>query len=83
MERPIEPNMGPSLVDVLWCTFESTVLIQGLLHFLCEETSVLNETLHQVDNTEKKIYKIIVMYYILNITFLNTVVNVHLSNPEI
>jgi hypothetical protein len=24
MERPIEPNMGPSLVDVLLCTFEST-----------------------------------------------------------
>ncbi len=24
MERPIEPNMGPSLADVLLCTFEST-----------------------------------------------------------
>jgi hypothetical protein len=23
MERPIEPNMGPSLADVLLCTFES------------------------------------------------------------
>ncbi len=24
MERPLEPNMGPSLADVLLCTFEST-----------------------------------------------------------
>jgi hypothetical protein len=24
MEGPIEPNMGPSLADVLLCTFEST-----------------------------------------------------------
>jgi hypothetical protein len=24
MEGPIEPNMGPSLADVLFCTFEST-----------------------------------------------------------
>ncbi len=24
MEEPIEPNMGPSLADVLLCTFEST-----------------------------------------------------------
>ena len=24
LERPIEPNMGPSLADVLLCTFEST-----------------------------------------------------------
>ncbi len=24
MEGPIEPNMGPSLADVLKCTFEST-----------------------------------------------------------
>ncbi len=24
MERPIEPNMGPSLADVLLCTFKST-----------------------------------------------------------
>jgi hypothetical protein len=24
MEVPIEPNMGPSLADVLLCTFEST-----------------------------------------------------------
>jgi hypothetical protein len=24
MEKPIEPNMGPSLADVLWCTFKST-----------------------------------------------------------
>jgi hypothetical protein len=23
IERPIEPNMGPSLADVLLCTFES------------------------------------------------------------
>ena len=24
MEGPLEPNMGPSLADVLLCTFEST-----------------------------------------------------------
>jgi hypothetical protein len=24
MEKPIEPKMGPSLADVLLCTFEST-----------------------------------------------------------
>ncbi len=24
MERPIEPNVGPSRADVLLCTFEST-----------------------------------------------------------
>jgi hypothetical protein len=24
MERPIDPKMGPSLADVLLCTFEST-----------------------------------------------------------
>ncbi len=24
MERPLEPNMGPSLANVLLCTFEST-----------------------------------------------------------
>jgi hypothetical protein len=24
MEGPIEPNMGPSLADVLLCTYEST-----------------------------------------------------------
>jgi hypothetical protein len=24
MEGPTEPNMGPSLADVLWSTFEST-----------------------------------------------------------
>ncbi len=24
MERPIKPNMGPSLADALLCTFEST-----------------------------------------------------------
>ncbi len=24
MERPLEPNLGPSLADVLLCTFEST-----------------------------------------------------------
>jgi hypothetical protein len=34
MERPIEPNMGPSLADVLLCTFESTNA--GFLHFLLE-----------------------------------------------
>jgi hypothetical protein len=24
MEGPLEPNMGPSLADVMLCTFEST-----------------------------------------------------------
>ncbi len=24
IRRPLEPNMGPSLADVLLCTFEST-----------------------------------------------------------
>jgi hypothetical protein len=33
MEGPIEPNMGPSLADVLLCTLES-ILMQGFLHFL-------------------------------------------------
>ncbi len=60
MEGPLEPNMGPSLADVLLCTFESTnagfssfpltvlgVIIVPLQHFL------LNETLQHVNNTEK------------------------------
>ncbi len=34
MEGPLEPSMGPSLADVLLCTFESTM--QGLLYFLWE-----------------------------------------------
>jgi hypothetical protein len=34
MERPIEPNMGPSLADVLLCTFESTNA--GFSSFLLE-----------------------------------------------
>ncbi len=62
MEGPLEPNMGPSLADVLLCTFESTntgfsfiscdaisvlrVILAPLQHFL------INETLHQVDSTE-------------------------------
>jgi hypothetical protein len=61
MERPIGPNMGPSLL----CTFESTnsgfslfpvrklsvlrVILLALQHFL------INLTLRQVDSTEKKI----------------------------
>jgi hypothetical protein len=65
MEGPIEANMGPSLADVLLCTFESTnagfssfpvrkllglrVILVPLQHFL------IYETLHQVDSTEKKI----------------------------
>jgi hypothetical protein len=60
MEGPIELKMGPSLADVLLCTFQSTNA--GYSSF--EETSVLrvilvplqhfltNETLHQVDSTE-------------------------------
>jgi hypothetical protein len=63
MEGPLEPSMGPSLADVLLCTFESTnagfslfpfektsvlgVIIVPLQHFL------LNETLQHVDSTEK------------------------------
>jgi hypothetical protein len=63
MEGPLEPNMGPSLADVLLCTFESTnagfssflwkktyvlrVIVVPLQHFL------LNETLHHLDSTEK------------------------------
>ncbi len=62
MEGPLEPNMGPSLADVLLCTFESTnagfssfplrkllswVIIVPLQHFL------LNETLQHVNSTEK------------------------------
>ncbi len=39
MEGPIEPNMGPSLADVLLCTFESTNA--GFSSFLFEKTSVL------------------------------------------
>ncbi len=62
MEGPIEPNMGPSLADVLLCTFEST---NADFFISCEKTSalrviivpqqpfLLNETLHQVDSTEK------------------------------
>jgi hypothetical protein len=94
MERPLEPNMGPSLADVLLCTFESTNA--GFSTF--PETSVLrvilvplqnfleNETLHQVDSTEKKIIQDILQdnchvpyfeYYV------NIVVNVHVSNTEI
>jgi hypothetical protein len=61
MEGPLEPNMGPSLADVLLCTFEST---NAGFPSSCDETSVLrvilaplqhfliNETLHQVDSTE-------------------------------
>jgi hypothetical protein len=63
MKRPIEPNMGPSLADVLLCMFESANA--GFIFISCEKTSVLrvmiaplqhfllNETLHQVDSTEK------------------------------
>jgi hypothetical protein len=63
MERPLEPNLGPSLADVLLSTFGSTNA--GLVFFIfCEETEVLrvilvplqhfliNETLHRVDSTE-------------------------------
>jgi hypothetical protein len=32
MEGPIEPNMGPSLADVLLCNLKG--LMQGFLHFL-------------------------------------------------
>ena len=56
MERPLEPNMGPSLADVLLCTFEFfisfkktsvlRVIIVPLQHFL------LNETLQQVEHRE-------------------------------
>jgi hypothetical protein len=61
MERPREPILGPSLADVLLCTFERTM--QGFF-ISCEETPVLRvilfplqhflikETLHQVDSTE-------------------------------
>jgi hypothetical protein len=78
MEGPIEPNMGPSLADVLLCTFESTNA--GLVFFIfCEETEVLRvilvplqhfllkETLHQVDSTEHKITQDNCLYHILNI----------------
>jgi hypothetical protein len=34
VERPIEPNMGPSLADDLLCTFESTNALQGFLYCL-------------------------------------------------
>jgi hypothetical protein len=63
MERPLQPNMEPSLADVLLCTFETTnagfssfpvrktfvlrVFSVHLQHFL------LKETLYQVDSTEK------------------------------
>jgi hypothetical protein len=62
MERPLEPNTGPSLADVLLCTFQSTNA--GFSSFPFEETSALrvilvplqhflmNETLHQMDSTE-------------------------------
>ncbi len=39
MEGPLEPNMGPSLADVLLCTFESTNA--GFSSFSFEKTSVL------------------------------------------
>ncbi len=63
MEGPIEPNMGPSLADVLLCTLESTKA--GFSSFPVKKTSalrviivpqqpsLLNETLHLVDSTEK------------------------------
>jgi hypothetical protein len=62
LEGFLEPNMGPSLADVLLCTFGSTnagffisfektsvlgVIIVPLQHFLS------NETLQHVDSTEK------------------------------
>jgi hypothetical protein len=34
MEGPLEPNMGPSLADVLFCCVRLKVLMQGFLHFL-------------------------------------------------
>ncbi len=64
MEGPIEPNMGPSLADVLLCTFESTnagfssfpVKTSGLSVILVPpQHFLINETLYQVDSTEKKI----------------------------
>jgi hypothetical protein len=42
MERSLEPNMGPSLADVLLCTFESTNAGLSsflLLHFCPENNS--------------------------------------------
>ncbi len=89
MERPIEPKMGPSLADVLLCTFES--INAGFSSFSVRETSVLrvilaplqhffiNETLHQVDSTEYKIRQdnCDVPYFE---DYVNTVVNVHISN---
>jgi hypothetical protein len=39
MERPIEPNMGPSIADVLFCTFEV------LIHFssmFCIESRIVH-----------------------------------------
>ncbi len=58
MGRLIELNGGKSGADDLLCAFASTVIPQGFLHFLQEETSVrreiivslqhclINETLH-------------------------------------
>jgi hypothetical protein len=39
MEGPLEPNMGPSLADVLLCTFAGTNA--GFSSFSFEKTSVL------------------------------------------
>ncbi len=58
MEGPIEPNMGPSLADVLLCTFESTNAgfssfpVRKLI-IVPQQPFLLNETLHQVNSTEK------------------------------
>ena len=64
MKRPIEPHIRPSLADALLCTFERRYLCR-VFFISCEKTSVLrvmiaplqhfllNETLHQVDSTEK------------------------------
>jgi hypothetical protein len=76
----------------MFCCVRLKILMQGSLHFLrgnfCPASNssslqqFLNETLHQVDSTEKKIRQD--NYYVPFLGYyLNTVVHVHISSTEI
>ncbi len=93
MERPIEPNMGPSLA--VFCV-HLKVLMQGFLHFLtgnfCPESNSSSPTAfshkrnpassgqHRVENKTRSLYFLYVPYFE---DYVNTVVIVHISNTEI